>query len=125
MLANHRALRPVARRADAVRDVRSGNIPALPAGLRGAVREIDRVGVFAPKPVLIGELGPGEMGFITASIKDISETQVGDTITDEKKPCAAKLPGFKPSVPMVFCSLFPVDASDFEHRTQDKLEPQH
>ncbi len=79
----------------------------------GATREIDRVGFFSPKPVLMEDLGPGEMGFITASIKDISETQVGDTITDEKHQCTKKLPGFKPSVPMVFCSLFPVDASDF------------
>jgi GTP-binding protein LepA len=78
-----------------------------------ATREIDRVGMFTPKHVLLDELGPGEMGFITASIKDISETQIGDTITDEKKPCAQKLPGFKPSVPMVFCSLFPVDAGEY------------
>lgn len=81
----------------------------------GATREIDRVGMFTPKAVLLDELGPGEMGFITASIKEISETKVGDTITDEKKPCDKALPGFKPSIPMVFCSLFPVDASDFEH----------
>ncbi len=81
----------------------------------GAVREIDRVGIFTPKHVIVDELGPGEMGFITASIKDISETQVGDTITDEKRQCESRLPGFKPSIPMVFCSLFPVDASDFEH----------
>lgn len=80
----------------------------------GAVRELDRVGFFSPKPVMTGILGPGEMGFITAGIKDISETQVGDTITEEKNQCKEKLPGFKPSIPMVFCSLFPVDASDFE-----------
>jgi GTP-binding protein LepA len=80
-----------------------------------ATREIDRVGMFAPKPVLLDELGPGEMGFITASIKDISETKVGDTITDDKKPCDDTLAGFKPSIPMVFCSIFPVDASDYEH----------
>lgn len=80
----------------------------------GATREIDRVGIFTPKHVLIDELGPGEMGFITASIKEITETKVGDTITDEKRPCAAMLKGFKPSVPMVFCSLFPVDAGDYE-----------
>jgi GTP-binding protein LepA len=64
---------------------------------------------------MVDELGPGEMGFITGSIKEISETKVGDTITDEKNPCAEALRGFKPSIPMVFCSLFPVDASDFEH----------
>lgn len=80
----------------------------------GRTREIDRVGIFTPKHVLLNELGPGEMGFITASIKEITETKVGDTITDDKNPCAAPLKGFKPSVPMVFCSLFPVDAGDYE-----------
>jgi len=80
----------------------------------GATREIDRVGIFTPKHVLTDILGPGEMGFITASIKEITETKVGDTITDEKKPCTEALKGFKPSVPMVFCSLFPVDAGDYE-----------
>jgi len=79
-----------------------------------AAREIDRVGIFTPKHVLLDELGPGEMGFITASIKDISETLVGDTITEDRNRCAGALPGFKPSVPMVFCSLFPVDSSEFE-----------
>ncbi len=79
-----------------------------------ATREIDRVGIFTPKHVLLDELGPGEMGFITASIKDITETKVGDTITDDKTPCLEPLKGFKPSVPMVFCSLFPVDAGDYE-----------
>jgi GTP-binding protein LepA len=86
----------------------------------GAAREIDRVGIFTPKHVLLDQLGPGEMGFITASIKDISETKIGDTITDDKKPCAEKLPGFKPSVPMVFCSLFPADAGDFD-KLRDSL----
>ena len=80
----------------------------------GRTREIDRVGMFTPKHVLLDELGPGEMGFITAAIKDISETNVGDTITDDKKPCDKALPGFKPSVPMVFCSFYPADAGDFE-----------
>lgn len=79
-----------------------------------AVRDIDRVGMFTPKPVVINEIGPGEMGFITAGIKDIEETQVGDTITEEKKQCAERLPGFKLSVPMVFCSLFPADAGQYE-----------
>jgi GTP-binding protein LepA len=78
------------------------------------VREIDRVGVFRPKTEMIDELGPGEMGFITAAIKDISDTAVGDTITEEKNRTPVPLPGFKPSIPVVFCSLFPVDASDFE-----------
>ena len=86
----------------------------------GTTREIDRTGVFSPKLTLLDELGPGEMGFITASIKEISETKVGDTITDDKRPCAEALPGFKPSVPMVFCSLFPADASDFE-KLRDSL----
>ena len=80
----------------------------------GATREIDRVGMFTPKKVMLDELGPGEMGFITAAIKDISDTRVGDTLTDERNPCVAALPGFKPSIPMVFCSLFPVDSSEFE-----------
>jgi len=79
-----------------------------------ATREIDRVGMFTPKHVLLDALGPGEMGFITASIKDISETKVGDTITDEKTPCAEAMTGFKPSIPMVFCSFYPADAGDFE-----------
>ncbi|HPD83103.1 MAG: translation elongation factor 4 [Alphaproteobacteria bacterium] len=86
----------------------------------GATREIDRVGMFTPKPVILDSLGPGEMGFITASIKDISETKVGDTITDEKRPAAKPLKGFKPSIPMVFCSLFPADAGDFE-KLRDSL----
>jgi len=86
----------------------------------GAVRPLDRVGIFTPKIEQTDILGPGEMGFITASIKDISETKVGDTITDEKKPCAETLPGFKPSIPMVFCSLFPADASDYE-KLRDSL----
>ena len=86
----------------------------------GAAREIDRVGIFTPKHVMLDALGPGEMGFITAAIKDITETKVGDTITDEKKPCAKALAGFKPSIPMVFCSLFPVDAGDFE-KLRDSL----
>ncbi len=86
----------------------------------GATREIDRVGMFTPKHVLLDELGPGEMGFITASIKDISETHVGDTITDFKNPCTEQLKGFKPSIPMVFCSFYPADAGDFE-KLRDSL----
>lgn len=86
----------------------------------GATRDIDRVGMFTPKKVELPELGPGEMGFITASIKDISETNVGDTITDEKKPCTEALKGFKPSIPMVFCSFYPADAGDFE-KLRDSL----
>jgi GTP-binding protein LepA len=79
-----------------------------------AAREIDRVGVFNPKKVEVPSLGPGEMGFITAGIKDISETLVGDTITEERNRCETALKGFKPSVPMVFCSLFPVDNGEYE-----------
>jgi len=81
----------------------------------GATRELERVGVFRPKPDLIGELGPGEVGFVTAGIKDIAETKVGDTLTDERRLAAAPLPGFKPSVPVVFCGLYPTDAAEFEH----------
>ncbi|MTI08708.1 translation elongation factor 4 [Curvivirga aplysinae] len=80
----------------------------------GATHEIDRVGIFTPKHETVKELGPGEMGFITASIKSVSDCQVGDTITLDRKPATEALPGFKPSVPVVFCGLFPVDASDFE-----------
>ena len=86
----------------------------------GVVREIDRVGIFTPKPVVIDELGPGEMGFITCGIKTISDTKIGDTITDEKKPCEKALAGFKPSIPMVFCSLFPADSSEYE-KLRDSL----
>lgn len=78
------------------------------------VREIDRVGIFTPKHEIVDMLGPGEMGFITAAIKDISETLTGDTITEDRKRCDKPLPGFKPSIPMVFCSLFPVDSSEYE-----------
>ena len=79
----------------------------------GAAHDIEQVGFFTPKKVLCPELATGEMGFITAGIKDISETHVGDTITDDRKPCETPLEGFKPSVPVVFCSLFPVDSSEF------------
>jgi len=80
----------------------------------GAAYELDRVGVFTPKLVDVGELGPGELGFFTASIKEVADTNVGDTITDDKKPTATPLPGFRPAQPVVFCGLFPVDASDFD-----------
>ncbi len=75
---------------------------------------VERVGVLTPKMVAIDELGPGEVGFITASIKEVADTRVGDTITDDRKPTATALPGFKPAQPVVFCGLFPVDAADFE-----------
>ncbi len=80
----------------------------------GATYELDRVGVFTPKLVTVDSLGPGEIGFFTASIKQVADTNVGDTITDDKKPTAKALPGFRPAQPVVFCGLFPVDASDFE-----------
>ncbi|MFA4993718.1 MAG: translation elongation factor 4 [Bdellovibrionales bacterium] len=81
----------------------------------GAVRDLDHVGIFTPKKIETGELSAGEIGFITAGIKQISDTKVGDTITDDKNPAEKLLPGFKPSVPVVFCGLFPVDATEFEH----------
>ena len=80
----------------------------------GATRRIDQVGIFTPKPTEIEELGPGEIGYITAAIKDLSECRVGDTITGEKRQTAVPLPGFRPSIPVVFCGLFPVDAADYE-----------
>jgi GTP-binding protein LepA len=80
----------------------------------GAVYDVDRVGVFTPKKVEVKELGPGEIGFLTASIKEVADTRVGDTITDAKRPVAQALPGFKPAIPVVFCGLFPVDAAQFE-----------
>jgi len=75
--------------------------------------KIDKVGVFTPKPVEKDCLGPGEMGFIVTGIKSVSETKVGDTITLSKNPVQKALPGFKPSKPVVFCGLFPVDSSDY------------
>ncbi len=79
-----------------------------------AAYEVERVGVFTPKLRETGELGPGEIGFINASIKEVADTRVGDTITDDRKPTASPLPGFRPAQPVVFCGLFPVDAADFE-----------
>jgi GTP-binding protein LepA len=80
----------------------------------GAAYEIERVGVFTPKMRDMAELGPGEVGFITASIKEVADTRVGDTLTDDRKPTAEALPGFRPAQPVVFCGLFPVDAAEFE-----------
>lgn len=76
--------------------------------------DIDKVGVFTPKMTDVAELGPGEIGFFTGSIKEVADTRVGDTITEEKRQTAEMLPGFKPAQPVVFCGLFPVDAADFE-----------
>ena len=80
----------------------------------GAEYNVDRVGVFTPKKTEVKELGPGEIGFLTASIKEVADTRVGDTITNAKKPTAEPLPGFKAAIPVVFCGLFPVDAAQFE-----------
>ena len=86
----------------------------------GTTHLVDRVGVFRPKIEHLSELGPGEIGFITAQIKEVAETRVGDTITDAKKPAGEALPGFKEVQPVVFCGLFPVDANDFE-KLRDSL----
>ena len=80
----------------------------------GAAYEVDRIGVFTPKMIYVEELGPGEIGFLTASIKEVADTRVGDTITDDRKPVTEPLPGFRPAIPVVFCGLFPVDAAQFE-----------
>ncbi|MFO1208574.1 MAG: translation elongation factor 4 [Amaricoccus sp.] len=80
----------------------------------GALYPVDRIGTFRPGMLPADQLGPGEIGFLTASIKQVRDTRVGDTITHERKGAAAPLPGFQPSVPVVFCGLFPVDAADFE-----------
>jgi len=90
----------------------------------GVTYDVDRVGVFAPKQVMVDALYPGEVGFITASIKAVADCKVGDTITEEKRLCAEPLPGFKPSVPVVFCGLFPVDAGDFE-KLRESLQKLH
>ena len=85
-----------------------------------ATHQIDRVGVFKPKMSEVKTLGPGEIGFITASIKSVAGCRVGATITEDRRPAEAMLPGFKPSMPVVFCGLFPADASDYE-RLRDSL----
>ena len=79
----------------------------------GAVHNVERVGIFGPKPGAVEQLGPGEIGFINAGVKTVSDAKVGDTITEDRRVCAEALPGFKPSVPVVFCGLFPIDAADF------------
>ena len=80
----------------------------------GSVHTVDRIGFFRPEMQPTEQLGPGEIGFITASIKQVRDTRVGDTITHEKKGAEDPLPGFNPSQPVVFCGLFPVDSSEFE-----------
>ena len=81
----------------------------------GTAHVVEQVGTFAPKPVPAAELGPGELGYLTAGIKEVADTHVGDTITLDRAPVAKPLPGFKPSVPVVFCGLFPVDTNDYPH----------
>jgi GTP-binding protein LepA len=80
-----------------------------------ATHIINRVGIFSPKPTEVMSLGPGEIGFINSGIKSVADCKVGDTITEEKNPTKHPLPGFKPSQPVVFCGLFPVDSDDYEH----------
>ena len=79
----------------------------------GATHVIERVGVFAPKPIALDQLGPGEIGFINAGVKRVADAKVGDTITEERRPTDTALPGFASSIPVVFCGLFPVDTNDF------------
>jgi GTP-binding protein LepA len=86
----------------------------------GAVHTVEQVGVFTPKMQPVDDLGPGEVGYLTAAIKTVADTKVGDTITDDRNPAAEPLPGFKPSVPVVWCGLYPVDADDFE-KLRDSL----
>jgi GTP-binding protein LepA len=86
----------------------------------GAVHSVEQVGVFTPKMVPTDDLGPGEIGFITAAIKTVADCNVGDTITDDRVPATEALPGFKPSIPVVWCGLYPIDADDFE-KLRDSL----
>jgi GTP-binding protein LepA len=81
---------------------------------KGSTHLIEQVGVFSPRMVPTDDLGPGEMGYITAAIKTVADCNIGDTITDDRMPAAEALPGFKPSIPVVWCGLYPVDADDFE-----------
>jgi len=81
----------------------------------GVTHTIDRVGIFSPKLTEVDHLGPGEIGFINSGIKSVSDCKVGDTITDERNPTENPLPGFKPSQPVVFCGMFPVDSDEYEH----------
>jgi len=88
----------------------------------GATHTIDRVGIFSPKPTEVDTLGPGEIGFINSGIKSVSDCKVGDTITEEKNPTKVPLPGFKPSQPVVFCGMFPVDSDDYEHLRESMVK---
>jgi GTP-binding protein LepA len=80
----------------------------------GAAHEVERVGVFTPKGVMVDSLGPGEVGFITAAMKSVADCKVGDTLTEDRRPTENALPGFKPTQPVVFCGLFPIDAAEYE-----------
>jgi GTP-binding protein LepA len=80
----------------------------------GAAYDVERVGVFTPKLTVSDSLGPGEIGFLTGAIKEVADTRVGDTITDDRKPTSTALSGFRPAIPVVFCGLFPIDAAQFE-----------
>ncbi len=86
----------------------------------GAVHQVDKVGQMTPKLVETDDLTAGQLGFLMAGIKTVADTQIGDTITNDQKPATEPLPGFKPSIPVVWCGLFPVDASDYE-RLRDSL----
>tara|TARA_R110002050_G_scaffold44262_1_gene105517 strand:+ start:15320 stop:17122 length:1803 start_codon:yes stop_codon:yes gene_type:complete len=79
---------------------------------------VDHVGVFTPKKEKVAQLAPGDIGYIISGIKQVADCQIGDTITEDKKPCAEALPGFNPSIPVVFCGLFPADASEYENLKQ-------
>ncbi len=81
---------------------------------KGSTHMIEQVGVFSPRMIPTEDLGPGEMGYLTAAIKTVADCNIGDTITDDRTPAAEALPGFKPSIPVVWCGLYPVDADDFE-----------
>ena len=89
-----------------------------------AVYQVEQIGVFKPKKLAVESLGPGEVGYITAQIKQVADTKVGDTITDERKGTTTPLPGFKPAQQVVFCGLFPVDAAQFED-LRDALSKLH
>ncbi|MFW7267877.1 translation elongation factor 4 [Gluconacetobacter sp. Hr-1-5] len=86
----------------------------------GAVYNVDQVGVFAPRMTQVDDLGPGEMGYVNAAIKTVADCNVGDTLTDDRRPAETPLAGFKPSIPVVWCGLYPVDADDFE-KLRDSL----
>lgn len=86
--------------------------------------QVEQVGVFRPKPEKVTQLNPGEVGYFTASIKTVADTQVGDTVTEDRRPASEPLPGFRPSVPVVFCGLFPIDAGDYEN-LRTSLEKLH